>query len=319
MKSIRARIIAILLIGAMGMACTACGRNSDESSSGAENSAAESGADIENSGDLTIAEGEMLKQDMTISDYVVEDSQSDVPVNQNVNQNSGTSGENSTSEENYVVVTDEAGQEVTDENGNVVTQVVTGGNSGGSGNNNNSSDGNSGNSSGSSDNSNGGNDNSSNGNNEGSDGNTYTPSIVGKLLYWLDMSQSRDYVFNGDFVDVTFRVKDDAPDGNYTIGIGECDFANWDAETVTYTTVDGDLAIGSAQQKETGTPGDDGTIKLVCESTSAQQGEEVTVRFTISDNPGIVGLIFRFTFDQNALEFVDYHVGEDCAEFISLA
>lgn len=293
MKSIRARLFAFLLVGAIGVTCTACGRNSEESS-GADNSASDSAMDS-NANNVENSEGnsdsnaneetlgnEMIKQDMTISDYDVDDAESNVPVNQGVTQSSGNS-EESNAEESYVVVTDDSGQTVTDDDGNVVTEVAT------SGDDSSASEG------------------------------TYTPDIAGKLLYWLDMSQRKDYVFNGDFVDVTFRVKDDAPDGNYTIGIGECDFANYDAETVTYTSVDGDIAVGNAQKQETGTPSDDGTIKLVCESTEAEQGEEVTVRFMISDNPGVVGLIFRFTFDQNALEFVSYDVGEDCADYISLA
>ncbi len=197
----------------------------------------------------------MIKQDMTISDYVVEESSSNVPVNEGVSTNSSDSSSSSSDSDSS----------------------------------------------------------------DAEDDGTYTPSIAGKLLYWLDMSQKEDYVFNGDFIDVTFRVKDDAPDGNYTIGIGECDFANYDAETVTYTTVDGDIAVGSAEKLETGTPSGDGTIQIVCETTEAQQGDEVTVRFDMSNNPGIVALIFRFTYDQNALEFVSYDVGEDCADFIDLA
>lgn len=71
----------------------------------------------------------MQKQDMTF-EYALDgddnsEGNSDVPVNKGVtSQNNGSSGEDS-----YVVVTDDSGQPVKDDSGNVVTEVVKGGNS----------------------------------------------------------------------------------------------------------------------------------------------------------------------------------------------
>ena len=48
-------------------------------------------------------------------------------------------------------------------------------------------------------------------------------------------------------------------------------------------------------------------------------GDEVTVRFDMSDNPGIVALIFRFKYDANALEVVNASVGSDCKDYIKMA
>ena len=50
-----------------------------------------------------------------------------------------------------------------------------------------------------------------------------------------------------------------------------------------------------------------------------KQGDEVTVRFDMSDNPGIVAMIFRFKYDAGALEVVNASVGSDCSDYIQMA
>jgi len=309
MKSIRTRIIALLSVCAIGMICSACGKSSSDNE--------------DSSGDNSVADVEM-KQDMTIYDYEVEDSDS-TPVNKDVSQSdssttdddSETGGDNDVdSEESYIIVTDEEGNTVTDENGTAVTEAVSNRDSSGSSSSSSSSSNgssSSSSSSGSSSSSNGSSDNSSN-----DDSTEYVASLVGKQVYWMDMSTGKDYAFNGDFVDVTFRVKDNVADGNYEISIGACDFANYDAETITYNSTNGYVTVGDVEAAIAETSGD-GTIQLTCESVTAEVGNEITIHFQISDNPGIVAFIFRFTYDQNALEFVSYDVGEDCADIISLA
>ncbi len=297
MKFKKTKLLALLLVCAMGLATTtACGKDTDEAESDGSSSVADAddstnsngdNSNNDNGGDGEASDEDLLRQNLTISDYdVSEDESANVPVNEGVAYSSSSDDEDVT----YVTVTDTNGNPITDDDGNVVTQAVT---------NNNSSS----NSSSSSD-------------TDAED--EYTPSIAGKLLYWLDMSKYEDYVFNGDFIDVTFRVKDSAPDGNYTIGIGTCDFANYDAVDLEYDTANGDIAVGSATQAEAVEATGNGIIKLSTSTESAQQGDEVTVHFYINDNPGVVGFIFRFTYDQNALEFVDVAVGEDCADCIEL-
>ena len=136
--------------------------------------------------------------------------------------------------------------------------------------------------------------------------------------YWLDMSNGDNVVCNGDFLDVTFKIKDDAPDGNYALTAGENDFANWDAESVPVAFVDGDVAVGSAAEQSAGTA-ESGTFTIAAGTAKGNPGDEVTVRFDMSDNPGIVALIFRFKYDANALEVVNASVGSDCKDYIKMA
>jgi hypothetical protein len=135
--------------------------------------------------------------------------------------------------------------------------------------------------------------------------------------YWMDMSLGEDYVFNGDFIDITFRVKDDAPDGNYEVSGGSCDFANYAAKSVKADFIPACITVGDATPESTGSA-QSGTFTISGDSVQAKQGDEVTVRFSISDNPGLVALIFQARFDSNALEYVSAVVGDDCSDIISL-
>jgi hypothetical protein len=274
----------------MGVACVGCGKSTGSSSS--SSSSAE---------DETFSPEElesMQKQDMTFEyalDAEEEDSSVDVPVNQGVVTQSTDEGTS------YVVVTDESGQQVLDSDGNVVTELVSDGNSSTT---TTKAAGNS----------------ASNNGNSASDNTSsdYTASMKTFQAYWLDMSSGADVVCNGDFLDVTFKIKDDAPDGNYALIEGSNDFANWDAESVSVDYVEGDIAVGSASEKTAGTA-TDGTFTIVGGTAKGNQGDEVTVRFDMSDNPGIVALIFRFQYDSNALEVVNAVVGDDCSDAINMA
>lgn len=297
MKSNRARIIACLLACAIGVACGACGKENNE----------------KNGSNTTIASEElakMQKQNMTFQFAMSDDEINDGTSSEGVPVNEGVSSENSTGnsdESSYitVTVTDDAGQPVTDANGNTVTEIVTGGDS----NSNQSSQGN---------NSNGNTTGNNDGNSSGEGTDDYQPNIVSFQAYWLDMSSGKDVVCNGDFLDVTFKIKEDAPDGNYALMEGANDFANWDAEHVPVSYVAGDIAVGNATQKEEGTP-QSGTFTITAGTAKGNPGDEVTVRFNMSDNPGIVALIFRFKYDANALEVVDAVVGSDCSDYIQMS
>lgn len=305
MKSLHSRMIACLLICAVGVTCGACGNSTKKEESS-----------------LTPEEASSLysdmKQDMkfTILDNSTGSAMSATDATESGNASSN-GGQTATS---YVVVTDAAGEPVTDANGETVTEAVvveSGSNGGNSSSGNTSNGGNSGNAS-NSGNSNGSDGNSSNGGNSSTNGgSSYTPSMKTFQGYWMDMSLGEDYVFNGDFIDITFRVKDDAPDGNYEVSGGSCDFANYAAKSVKADFIPACITVGDATPESTGSA-QSGTFTISGDSVQAKQGDEVTVRFSISDNPGLVALIFQARFDSNALEYVSAVVGDDCSDIISL-
>ena len=145
----------------------------------------------------------------------------------------------------------------------------------------------------------------------------YTEKLDTFQAYWMDMTKSQDIVFNGDMINVTFKVKDTAPDGNYVIHLSDSqynsEFANWDAKALVPSVTNGCITVGSATpEAQTATNASD--FVLTADSVTAKQGDEVTVSFRIADNPGMVAFVLRFQYDCNALEIVNAEVGDDCAD-----
>lgn len=297
MKMKRNRLLAFLLVCAIGVTCGACGKSGDsstsakdkDSSSAADNSSANDSDSAETNVNQANSEDvqKMLEQNrkLQMSDYELSSGNSNVPVNEGANQGSGNSG----SEDSYVTVTDDSGATVTDDNGKAVTQKASGGNS-------------------------------SNSNSTTTSGSNSKSTTGCKQLYWLDTSQGGDFYPDGDFVDITFKIKDDAKDGNYTLGFGSggdaSQFANYDAEDVAVTYVDGDIAVGSASQKQEGSAGSGCT--LIAGTAKGNQGDEVTVRYSISNCPGICAMILRVTYDTSALEVTGYEVGSGAGDIEKL-
>lgn len=218
-------------------------------------------------------------------------SNSATPANGNASASNGNTASNGNSEvvTSYAAVTDDSGNKVVDDNGKVVTEVVT------------------------TPSSNGGavvdpNQNAAS---------SYTEKLDTFQAYWMDMTKSQDIVFNGDMINVTFKVKETTPDGNYVIHLSDSqynsEFANWDAKTLVPSVTNGCITVGDATpEAQTATNASD--FVLTADSVTAKQGDEVTVSFRIADNPGMVAFVLRFQYDCNALEIVSAEVGDDCAD-----
>ncbi len=335
MKSKTTKGIAVLLACFLGMAAVGCSGNDDSSSSSKNNDAAEVSAatlpvETDEQGEaVTDASGnEVLASGAT--DFMVKEieftwgnkngssdssqdateatdsngnavtttaaggsSNSATPANGNAsngNASNGNTASNGNSEvvTSYAAVTDDSGNKVVDDNGKVVTEVVT------------------------TPSSNGGAVVDPNQNTAA----PYTEKLDTFQAYWMDMTKSQDIVFNGDMINVTFKVKETAPDGNYVIHLSDSqyssEFANWDAKALVPSVTNGCITVGSATpEAQTATNASD--FVLTADSVTAKQGDEVTVSFNIADNPGMVAFVLRFQYDCNALEIVDAEVGDDCA------
>lgn len=331
MKSKTTKGIAVLLACFLGMAAVGCSGNDDSSSSSKNNDAAEVSAatlpvETDEQGEaVTDASGnEVLASGAT--DFMVKEieftwgnkngssdssqdateatdsngnavtttaaggsSNSATPANGNASSNGNTaSNGNSEVVTSYAAVTDDSGNKVVDDNGKVVTEVVT------------------------TPSSNGGAVVDPNQNTAA----PYTEKLDTFQAYWMDMTKSQDIVFNGDMINVTFKVKETAPDGNYVIHLSDSqyssEFANWDAKALVPSVTNGCITVGSATpEAQTATNASD--FVPTADSVTAKQGDEVTVSFNIADNPGMVAFVLRFQYDCNALEIVDAEVGDDCA------
>lgn len=338
MKSKTTKGIAVLLACFLGMAAVGCSGNDDSSSSSKNNDAVEvsaatlpvetdaqgeavtdaSGNEVLASGatDFMVKEIEFTwgnqngssdsSQDATeatdsngnaVTTAAGGSSNAATPANGNASNGGGNNASNGNTASNgnsevvtsYAAVTDDSGNKVVDDNGKVVTEVVT------------------------TPSSNGGavvdpNQNAAS---------SYTEKLDTFQAYWMDMTKSQDIVFNGDMINVTFKVKETTPDGNYVIHLSDSqynsEFANWDAKTLVPSVTNGCITVGDATpEAQTATNASD--FVLTADSVTAKQGDEVTVSFRIADNPGMVAFVLRFQYDCNALEIVSAEVGDDCAD-----
>lgn len=210
----------------------------------------------------------------------------------------------------YVAVTDDGGNKVVDDNGKVVTELVT---VPASPENNANTESNGSNASETT---------VAGGNQAATENNQnaaapYTPKTDQFQAYWMDMSQNKDIVFNGDFIDITFKVKETTPDGNYIVNLATptnaSEFANWDAKALVPAITNGCITVGNATpEAQTATNASD--FQLTADSSTAQPGETVTMRIQIAENPGMVAFVLRLEYDSNALEIVDAAVGSDCED-----
>ncbi len=324
MKARNAKVTAVLLACFLGMTAVGCSEDknssSDKDSSTAGISAESLPVETDEKGEtVTDANGQAVLASGA-TDFMVKeieftwgaknntangDSQdpTEAPTAAQANANAG--GQAVTS---YVAVTDDSGNKVVDDNGKVVTELVTipasqGGDSN-TGNNNASETTVAG----------------GNNQNPATEGNQnaaapYTPKTDNFQAYWMDMSQNKDIVFNGDFIDITFKVKETTPDGNYIVNLATptnaSEFANWDAKALVPAITNGCITVGSASpEAQTATNASD--FKLTADSLTANAGETVTMRIQIADNPGMVAFVLRLDYDSNALEIVDAQVGSDC-------
>lgn len=208
----------------------------------------------------------------------------------------------------YIVVTDDKGQPATDSKGETqttavkVTSTVKNNNN----NNNNNNNGNSGNSNQS--------ETTTASGNSGNSSSDYVSKTKSAYAMWLDISKNEDFIFNDEFIQITFRIKEDTPEGVYDVKISNPDFASL-ADNVKSvmpdTVLNGKVYVSEDAQPQREVTDSDGFC-VYADNVSAKPGEEVTVTFSMKNNPGLCAINFWFDYDQNAMEIVK---GEAVGEF----
>lgn len=313
MKNVYKKILTIALVAAIGSTIGACGKNNKTNNNTADDSSSASVDETVTVETLNAEEAsKALKQNLTVQIDDQDSEEDATEANQDAtegddsdsdngnNNNDDNSGSNSSVVVEYVEVTNAQGEVQTDSNGVAETESVTKTNSS---NGNNSGNG-------------------SNGNNSGSGTTVSNSDYVSKTsvakTYWLDMTNEGDYVFDGEFLVATFKIKDTTPDGNYPVEITKADVANWDAETLDPELFNGYVTVGNAETPSVETP-TDGTFSFSVDSVTAKAGDTIDVVFKINSNPGLVAFVFNFSFDSNALEYQGLSVGTDAEDIISLS
>lgn len=135
--------------------------------------------------------------------------------------------------------------------------------------------------------------------------------------YFLDMTKRGDFIFDGEFLVLEFKIKEGTPDGVYPVTIDSTDIANWEATRIKPACIAGEVVVGDAQSAKNAKP--DGTnFTLDVDSVKGKTGDTVQLKIHASQNPGFCGFIIRIQYDSAALEVVDSYGGADFDQAISL-
>lgn len=306
MLNIKKKIIAIAVICAMAMSMAACSDKKDGSNTVANK-------DIQTA-TLTSEEADKLREvDLEISEYIPPSDAQQDPIEQSgnssanadVNSNSAANADNQSSEsaidqssfdanqmmqETDMVITP-AGEDDKNESSNSNSSV----------DNNSSQAG----------------DNSQNGNQENNntpdDSNTIKGQKKIQQAFWMNLAGN--YVFDGEFITATFKIKDTTADGTYPITVDWLDFSNIDAVTIPANGINGSIVVGSDATANTFK--NDGSFEVMADNVSGKAGDTVTVSFRFNKNPGICASVFRFGYDSDALEYVSGGKGADFVNALS--
>jgi hypothetical protein len=134
--------------------------------------------------------------------------------------------------------------------------------------------------------------------------------------FWLDMSRSGDYIFDGNIVRLQFKIKDTAKVGDVaSIVITHTDFSNWgndalgiDPQTIIPDVINGSIAVGDKPVKIEGTLSN---FTLYVNNKAGQPGDTVTVTLNIARNPGFVAFFLKFAYDADILEYIEPDTEDD--------
>ena len=150
----------------------------------------------------------------------------------------------------------------------------------------------------------------------------YMPRIQTSQAMWLDITQKKDYIFDGNLLAYEIHVADNAPDGIFPFEICFADFSNYSANTdkngiivKNIDTINGYICVNkdTPKIKESGT-----SMTLSAETLSVKPGDTVRLHIRISNNPGIVAFSIRVQYDANIITINKAAAGSDLAKQATL-
>ena len=138
----------------------------------------------------------------------------------------------------------------------------------------------------------------------------YTPVYDGRYILWLDVAKDKDYVFNGDFLKLTFRVKEGIPDNDYAIRI-KTDFSNVKGiPKYPDKSINGTVRTGGGSIDPVDVSAENGFI-VYGSNIACKQGDTFDYYISFKNNPGLAAILLSFRYDSSAMEFISAQaVGE---------
>lgn len=144
----------------------------------------------------------------------------------------------------------------------------------------------------------------------------YVSDTKSKFIYWMDISKDENFLFEGKFIKLKFKIKDDAPDRDYPIAITS-DLATNEGKSLNKLTkrLNGTIRVGGDIENHD-VSGETG-LTVFADRVSAKAGETVDYYLNIKNNPGMVGCIMWVSYDANAMEFTGYEAAGQFADIAS--
>lgn len=153
---------------------------------------------------------------------------------------------------------------------------------------------------------------------EVTEGDDYVPYTDRAYALWLDISKGDEgFYFEDSFIKVTFKVKEDIPDGVYDVKIADPDFSSIMGQPVYPDNVyHGKVFVSTEPDDEEPDLSNETGLAVSGDYISCKQGDEITFCFNIKNNPGLAAMCFWFSYDANAMEVINC---EPDGEFADIA
>ena len=147
------------------------------------------------------------------------------------------------------------------------------------------------------------------------DGSGYVSKTESRYCLWIDISKDQDYVFNGDFIDVYFKLKKDIPEKDYAVRF-TTDFSSIEGASITPDKIlQGNIRVGGSIDAQD-VSSEKGFVAYG-ENVSAKAGDEVCYRISLKNNPGLAAILVWVYYDSNAMEVEDVVPGGEFADIAS--
>lgn len=127
----------------------------------------------------------------------------------------------------------------------------------------------------------------------------------GRYAMWIDCSENKNFLFEGEMLKATFKVKEGIPDGDYRIRISP-DLSDVAGVSVYPSKViDGTIRVNNGAIEPVDVSDENGSFVFYGDNIACKQGDTIDFNINVKNNAGIVAFCIWFYFDSNALEFVE--------------
>ena len=148
-----------------------------------------------------------------------------------------------------------------------------------------------------------------------SSANNYVSKTDSRYCLWVDISKDSDYIFNGDFIEVYFKLKDNIPEKDYAVRFNP-DFSSIEGASLKPDKViQGNIRVGGTIDAQD-VSSESGFVAYG-DNVSAKAGDEVVYRINLKNNPGMAAMLVWIYYDSNAMEVEDVLPCGEFAEFSS--